>query len=101
MLENVNHHILSELGFEIISKRKQYKDKTSGKMKETNMYTIGYCKLLGDYLERKAKIEEDYSKYKSKKNKVRTVESREFFQNQHSHLGSCRAAEDHARGLGE
>jgi hypothetical protein len=62
VFENVNHHILSELGFELVSKRKQYRDKTSGKMKEMNIYTIGYCKILGEYLERKAKIEEDKSR---------------------------------------
>jgi len=59
IFENVNNHILSELGFEFISKRKQYRDKTTCKMKETKIYTVGYCKILKDYLERKEKKEEE------------------------------------------
>ena len=28
-------------------------------MKETNVYTVGYCKILKDYLERKEEKEEE------------------------------------------
>ena len=64
LYENVNNHILNELGFEFVSKRKQYRDKTTGKMKETNIYTIGHCKILKDYLnrdeEQKLKLEQAF-----------------------------------------
>ena len=50
LFNNVNNHILSELGFEFVSKRKQYKDKTTNKKKEYNIYTLGYSKILNDYL---------------------------------------------------
>ena len=56
---NVNNHILSELGFEFVSKRKQYKDKTTNKKKEYNIYTLGYSKILNDYLLRKVEQEND------------------------------------------
>jgi hypothetical protein len=60
--QNVNHHILNDLGFEFVSKRKQYRDKTTGKMKEK--LTIGHCKILKDYLnrneEQKLKIEQAF-----------------------------------------
>lgn len=57
LYENVNHHILNELGFQFISKRKQYRDDTTGKMKETNLYTIGKCKILENYLKRDEELE--------------------------------------------
>ena len=58
MYQNVNSHILNELGYELVSKRKQHRDKTTGKMKETSTYTIKHCKILSEYLERKAILEE-------------------------------------------
>ena len=57
IFENVNTHILRELGYEFISKRKKYKDKETNKTKEMNVYSIGKCKLLNDYLSRKEAIE--------------------------------------------
>jgi len=48
LYQNVNHHILNDLGFEFVSKRKQYRDKTTGKVKEK--LTIGHFKILKDYL---------------------------------------------------
>ena len=58
LYQNVNSHILNELGYELVSKRKQDRDKTTGKMKETSTYTIKHCKILSEYLERKAILEE-------------------------------------------
>ena len=52
LFNNVNNHILNELGFELKKKRKQYKDKLTGKMKEYNNYTIGTCEILTNYLKR-------------------------------------------------
>jgi len=48
---------LKELGYEFISKRKKYKDKATNKTKEINVYSIGKCKLLNDYLSRIETIE--------------------------------------------
>jgi len=48
---------LRELGYELISKRKKYKEKSTNKRKEMNVYSIGKCKLLNDYLRRKEAIE--------------------------------------------
>ena len=53
IFDNVNNHILNELGFEFVLKKKHHRDKTSGKLIKINLYTIGYCKILSDYLERK------------------------------------------------
>ena len=39
------------------NKRKKYKDKETNKTKEMNVYSIGKCKLLNDYLSRKEAIE--------------------------------------------
>ena len=64
LYENVSNHILNELGFEFLSKRKQFRKTTTGKMKAYNVYTIGYCKILKDYInrnqEQKMKVEEAY-----------------------------------------
>ena len=64
LYDNINNHILNELGFEFVSKRKQYRDKMTGKMKAYNEYTMGYCKILKDYLnrneEQKMKVEEAF-----------------------------------------
>ena len=57
IFENVNTHILKELGYEFISKKKKIKDKTTAKIKVVNVYSIGKCKILNDYLERKEAIE--------------------------------------------
>ena len=57
IFENVNTHILKELGYEFISKKKKIKDKATSKIKVVNVYSIGKCKLLNDYLERKEAIE--------------------------------------------
>ena len=59
LFNNVNNHILSELGFEFIKKRKQYKDKTTNKMKSYNTFTLSYTKILNDYLLRKVEQEND------------------------------------------
>ena len=64
LFENANYHILNELGFELITKRKQYRDKATGKKKSYNEFTIGQCKILKDYLnrieEQKMKMEETF-----------------------------------------
>ena len=52
LFENVNNHILNELGFEFIKKRKQYKDKETNKMKEYNLYTLTKMKIINDYIDR-------------------------------------------------
>jgi hypothetical protein len=57
IFENVNTHILKELGYEFISKKKKMKDKATAKIKVVNVYSIGKCKILNDYLERKEAIE--------------------------------------------
>jgi hypothetical protein len=49
---NVNNHILNELGFELQMKKKQYKDKLTGKIKKNINYTIGTCKIITNYLKR-------------------------------------------------
>ena len=49
---NVNNHILNELGFELQMKKKQYKDKLTGKIKKNINYTIGTCGILTNYLKR-------------------------------------------------
>ena len=49
---NVNNHILNELGFELQMKKKQYKDKLTGKIKKKFNYTIGTCGILTNYLKR-------------------------------------------------
>ena len=43
IFNNLGNHILTELGFELQKKRKQYKDRLTGKIKEYNNYTIGTC----------------------------------------------------------
>jgi len=53
LFENVNNHILSELGYEFIKKRKQYKDKKTNKMKSYNTLKLSHSKILNDYLLRK------------------------------------------------
>jgi hypothetical protein len=58
IFENVNNHILSELGFEFVLKKKHHRDKTTGKLIKTNLYTVGYCKILSDYLTRKQEQQE-------------------------------------------
>jgi hypothetical protein len=58
IFENVNNHILSELGFEFVLKKKHHRDKTTGKLIKTNLYTVGYCKILSDYLTRKQEHQE-------------------------------------------
>jgi hypothetical protein len=63
LYENVSNHILNELGFEFISKKKRYRDE-SGKSIVSNVYTIGYRKILKDYInrmeEQKMKMEEAF-----------------------------------------
>jgi hypothetical protein len=64
LYENVSNNILNELGFEFVSKRKQFRETTTGKMKAYNEYTIDYCKILKDYInrneEQKKKVEETF-----------------------------------------
>ena len=57
IFENVNTHIFNELGYEFISKKKKMKDTATNKAKVVNVYSIGKCKILNDYLERKEAIE--------------------------------------------
>jgi len=63
LYENVSNHISNELGFEFVSKKKRFKDE-SGKSIVSNVYTIGYCKILKDYInrneEQKMKMEEAF-----------------------------------------
>ena len=63
LYENVSNHILNELGFEFISKKKRYRDEAD-KSIVSNVYTIGYCKILKDYIsrneEQKMKMEEAF-----------------------------------------
>ena len=60
----MNYHILNELGFKLITKRKQYRDKATGNKKSYNEFTIGQCKILKEYLnrneEQKMKIEQAF-----------------------------------------
>ena len=49
---NVNNHILNELGFELQMKKKQYKDKLTGKIKKNINCTIGTCGILTNYFKR-------------------------------------------------
>ena len=64
LYENVSNNILNELGFEFVSKRKQFRETTTGQMKAYNEYTIDYCKILKDYInrneEQKKKVEETF-----------------------------------------
>ena len=54
LYENESNHILNELGFEFVSKKKRLRDE-SGKSIVSNVYTIGYCKILKDYINRNEK----------------------------------------------
>jgi hypothetical protein len=58
IFENVNTHILNELGYEFISKKKKMKDTATNKAKVVNVYSIGKCKILNDYLNRKEEMEQ-------------------------------------------
>ena len=65
IFNNVSNNILKELGFELQKKRKQYKYKLTGKMKEYNNFTIGTCEILNNYFKRveeKEKNEEELKK---------------------------------------
>ena len=68
IFNNVSNHILKELGFELQKKRKQYKDKLTGKMKEYNNYTIGTCEILTNYLKR---VEEKEKNEEELKNNIK------------------------------
>ena len=46
IFENDNTHILNELGYEFISKKKKMKDTATNKAKVVNVYSIGKCKIL-------------------------------------------------------
>ena len=58
IFENVNTHILKELGYEFTSKKKKMKNTATNKAKVVNVYSIGKCKILNDYFNRKKEMEQ-------------------------------------------
>ena len=62
IFNNVDNHILEELGMAFIKTRRRYKDETTGKRKEEYIYNIGYGEILKGYIERKQEKEKEEEK---------------------------------------
>jgi hypothetical protein len=57
IFNNVDIHILEELGMAFTNTRRRYKDETTGTRKEEYIYNIGYGEILKGYIERKQEKE--------------------------------------------
>ena len=62
IFNNVDNHILDELGMTFIKTRRRYKDEKTKQRKAEFFYTLGYGEILKGYIERKQEKEKEEEK---------------------------------------